>query len=260
MTETALSSAMKRAGLNVAASALYIAAAEALCDRSLPEALRTFTKHLKDKPALLDALALPFLRDVQNDMKNKPGHDQNETQTLVAGPGRGQRLNETQAASVASVPKGGQTSGDAHASAAAAGRGLAPVSAGRREAAKRAARAEVDALDPIFKRRIGSTYVGNLKCYELQEIARNQSLTAAQALERGVIATENFFLCIRLSREAIPSSDDARVRDIVNARKFAKIFQEAQVDAAEFIAAQEKRHVHSMQSFDRRVDAQNAQA
>jgi hypothetical protein len=134
------------------------------------------------------------------------------------------------------------------------------VSAARRAAARRAAKAEVDALDSIFKmRRIGSTYIGNLKGYELQEIARNQAVLAAQALERGEIATQNFFLCIRLSREAIPADDAARVRDIVSAKRLAQLFKEAQVDAAEFIAAQEKRHVHSMQSFNRKVEDQNAQ-
>jgi len=274
MPENTMSAAMKRAGVNINQSALYIAAVEALRDRSIGEALRVFTKRLAEKPALLDALALPFLRDVQNDIKNSPGQTADETQIAVAGRGRGQVVDDTQSSSAAPgnsgdqllrdtqttsvAGDGGQTAGETQSMSAAA-HPLPARSPAQRDAAKRAASAEVEALDPIFKsRRIGRTYVGNLKWYELQEIARDQSWTAARMLERGQIATENFFLCVRLSKTAIPADHDALVHDVVNAKKFTAIFKAAKLDAARFIAEQEKRHVHSMLSFDRIEDQPNA--
>jgi len=269
-----MSAAMKRAGVNVNQSALYMAAVEALRDRSIGEALRVFTKRLTEKPALLDALALPFLRDVQNDMRNSPDQTRGETQDAGVGRGRGQTASDIQSKPAAPDNSGDQRPSDTQGSDVAGGGGHAqdetqraiaaahplPVrSPAQRDAAKRAASAEVEALDPIFKsRRIGRTYVGNLKWYELQEIARDQSWTAARMLERGQMATENFFLCVRLSKTAIPADHDALVHDVVNAKKFTAIFKAAKLDAARFIAEQEKRHVHSMLSFDRIEDQPNA--
>ena len=133
---------------------------QALRDRSLPEALREFVKRIKDKPPLLDALALPFLQDVQNDMTNKLGHDRGETQSAHAERGRGHKAVEPQIHSAASNTKGGQKTLDAQVGGAALGGGhmryearagfapaLPPVSAARCAAAKRAAKAEVEALD-----------------------------------------------------------------------------------------------------------------
>jgi hypothetical protein len=235
--ETAMSAAMKRAGLNVVTSALYVAAVEALRERSLPEALRIFTKQLLAKRQLLDALALPYLQDVASDMK-KPGHSSNdETTTPAPGLSGGPLADE--------APKHAAAKDDRQPPAATQWTTavVPPISSKRRDAAKRAARAEIDALDPIFKiRRISGTYIGNLRWRELQEIARRNSWTAAKALERGTIATENVFLCMKILNYAKPVDPDARVHNIVPPAKLVSFMNEIRIEVPQFIAKAEEEH------------------
>jgi len=270
MKETAISAAMKRAGLNVTASALYVAAAEALRDKSMSEALRIFTKQLVAQRQLLDALALPFLQDVANDMKNKLGHSSAESQRSNAERGRGQLAGDTQRTSAASEQNGGPSLTETHAEQAAGGGGsvrpeaqstraaaLPSISAARRAAAKRAAKAEVDVLDPIFKaRRIGSTYFGNLRWRELQEIARHSSWTAAKALERSVTATENAFLCKKILDFATPADPNSKVSDIVPVSKMAAFMEEIKVEVPRFIAMAEEEHARRTLNYRELPNAQ----
>lgn len=230
--ETAISSAMRKAGFQSGPSALYVAASEALRGATLEQALSRFVATIAADRELLDALAMQYLQIVQSDMRGKNSTEAEaqmrsdrqirlgsvSAETQADGRPR-KKVAATSPAGQLAVPsapdqsRGGSDITFRHPSRPALSITI-PVPAPKRGFAERRAlkdRVGVSIFDTI-KLRDG-TPVGDLRWSQLDRFIANNSREAS---------------LLRLIRDyGRPADPNARIRDVVNLADLQRMVQRA---------------------------------